>query len=80
MLLNLIDYGMEPQEAVNATRLHHQWLPDVTFHGALCTVRRHRAGTAGPGYTLVEQSPWGAAELIVIPAGRFGRRACLLGQ
>ncbi len=31
VLLNLIDYGMEPQEAVNATRLHHQWLPDVVF-------------------------------------------------
>ena len=26
--LNIIDYGMEPQEAVDAPRLHHQWLPD----------------------------------------------------
>ncbi len=26
--LNIIDYGMAPQEAVDAPRLHHQWLPD----------------------------------------------------
>ena len=26
--LNILDYGMAPQEAVDAPRLHHQWLPD----------------------------------------------------
>jgi gamma-glutamyltranspeptidase / glutathione hydrolase len=67
VLLNLIDYGMEPQEAVNATRIHHQWLPDVVFAepyslsaDTLQVLRAH-------GYTIVEQSPWGATELIVIP-------------
>ena len=29
-LLNLIDYGMTVQEAVDAPRFHQQWLPDVT--------------------------------------------------
>lgn len=29
-LLNLIDYGMTLQEAVDAPRFHQQWLPDVT--------------------------------------------------
>lgn len=24
--LNIIDHGMPPQEAVNAPRIHHQWL------------------------------------------------------
>lgn len=28
-LLNVIDFGMGMQEAVNAPRFHHQWLPDV---------------------------------------------------
>lgn len=27
--LNLIDFGMPIQDAVNAPRFHHQWLPDV---------------------------------------------------
>jgi gamma-glutamyltranspeptidase/glutathione hydrolase len=29
-ILNLVDYGMDVQEAVDATRFHQQWLPDVT--------------------------------------------------
>ncbi|HSG49278.1 MAG TPA: gamma-glutamyltransferase, partial [Longimicrobiales bacterium] len=28
VILNVIDFGMNIQEAVNAPRLHHQWLPD----------------------------------------------------
>jgi gamma-glutamyltranspeptidase/glutathione hydrolase len=29
-ILNLVDYGMNVQEAVDAPRFHQQWLPDVT--------------------------------------------------
>jgi gamma-glutamyltranspeptidase/glutathione hydrolase len=29
-ILNVIDYGMNVQEAVDAPRFHQQWLPDVT--------------------------------------------------
>jgi gamma-glutamyltranspeptidase / glutathione hydrolase len=29
MLMGVVDYGMNIQEAVNAPRFHHQWLPDV---------------------------------------------------
>jgi gamma-glutamyltranspeptidase/glutathione hydrolase len=27
-ILNVIDFGMNVQEAVDAPRFHHQWLPD----------------------------------------------------
>ena len=30
-ILNVIDYGMDIQEAVDAPRFHQQWLPDTTF-------------------------------------------------
>ncbi len=30
VILNVIDFRMNIQEAVNAPRIHHQWLPDVT--------------------------------------------------
>jgi gamma-glutamyltranspeptidase/glutathione hydrolase len=30
-ILNVIDYGMDIQEAVSAPRFHHQWVPDVLF-------------------------------------------------
>jgi gamma-glutamyltranspeptidase / glutathione hydrolase len=29
VLMGVIDYGMNIQEAVNAPRFHHQWIPDV---------------------------------------------------
>jgi gamma-glutamyltranspeptidase/glutathione hydrolase len=67
VLLNLIDYGMEPQEAVNATRLHHQWLPDVVFAEPFALSADTVQALQGRGYTIVEQLPWGATELIVIP-------------
>src|SRR5258708_22614260 len=28
VFLNVVDFGMNPQEAVDAPRFHHQWLPD----------------------------------------------------
>jgi gamma-glutamyltranspeptidase / glutathione hydrolase len=31
VLMGVIDYGMNVQEAVNAPRFHHQWLPDVLY-------------------------------------------------
>jgi len=29
VLTGVVDYGMNIQEAVNAPRFHHQWMPDV---------------------------------------------------
>jgi gamma-glutamyltranspeptidase/glutathione hydrolase len=29
-IINVVDYGMNVQEAVDAPRFHQQWLPDVT--------------------------------------------------
>jgi len=31
VILNVIDYGMDIQEAIDAPRFHHQWLPDHIF-------------------------------------------------
>ncbi len=31
VLMGVVDYGMNIQEAVNAPRFHNQWLPDVVY-------------------------------------------------
>lgn len=31
VMVNLLDYGVPPQEAMTAPRLHHQWQPDEVF-------------------------------------------------
>jgi gamma-glutamyltranspeptidase/glutathione hydrolase len=70
-IINIIDYGSAPQEAVDAPRLHYQGLPDQVYyeHSGLSpdTVQ----ALAERGYKLVEQRPWGAVELIEIANGRL---------
>ena len=63
-IMNIIDYGMTPQEAVDAPRIHHQWLPDVVFDEAFGLSPDTRELLEKRGYKVVEQIPWGAAELI----------------
>jgi len=31
VIINIIDFGMDPSEAVSAPRMHHQWAPNVLF-------------------------------------------------
>jgi gamma-glutamyltranspeptidase/glutathione hydrolase len=31
VILNVVDFGMDMQEAIEAPRFHHQWLPDVIY-------------------------------------------------
>ena len=64
--LNVIDYGMEIQEAVNAPRFHHQFLPDEVFVEPRGFSPDTAAVLEGMGYRLRTQSPWGAAEVIAI--------------
>jgi gamma-glutamyltranspeptidase/glutathione hydrolase len=71
-LMNVVDYGMNIQEAVDAPRLHHQWLPDqITVEPYALSPDTVRV-LNNMGHKVVEQSPWGAAEAIYIahkPAG-----------
>lgn len=64
--LNIIDFGMAPQEAVNAPRIHHQWLPDEVYYEQRGVSADTLKILAGMGYNMVEQTPWGAAELIMV--------------
>jgi gamma-glutamyltranspeptidase/glutathione hydrolase len=63
-LLNVIDYGMDAQEAVDAPRLHHQWLPDILFAEPFALSPDTQKALEAMGYTIKIQAPWGAVELI----------------
>ncbi|AJJ73092.1 gamma-glutamyltransferase [Yersinia pseudotuberculosis] len=64
--LNVIDHGMAPQEAVDAPRIHHQWLPDEVYYEQRGVSADSLNILKSMGYKMVEQSPWGAAELILV--------------
>jgi gamma-glutamyltranspeptidase / glutathione hydrolase len=66
VIQNVVDHGMNIQEAVDAPRIHHQWLPDqITVEPFALSADTAKVLT-DMGYKIVEQAPWGAAEAILI--------------
>ena len=65
-ILNVVDFEMNAQQAVDAPRFHHQWLPD--------RIQVERGGFSPDsmqwlrerGHTLNESGAQGAAEIIVV--------------
>jgi gamma-glutamyltranspeptidase/glutathione hydrolase len=68
---NIVDYGMAPQEAVDAPRLHFQGEPDLLSYERFGLSPDTAAILKGFGYKPVEEKPWGAVELIEIAGGRI---------
>jgi gamma-glutamyltranspeptidase/glutathione hydrolase len=65
-LLNVIDYGMDPQQAVSAPRFHHQWQPDVLSVEPEVPADVLR-GLERRGHAVeVSERDWSAAEVIVV--------------
>ncbi len=64
-IINVVDYGMNAQEAVDAGRIHHQWLPDQLnyengrFPEEILNELRER------GHLLKAQNSQGVAEVII---------------
>jgi|HubBroStandDraft_1064217.scaffolds.fasta_scaffold00213_20 gamma-glutamyltranspeptidase/glutathione hydrolase len=73
--LDIIDYGMTPQQAVDAPRLHHQWLPDAVGYEPFALSPDTLKLLTGMGYKMVEQADWGGAELIEIGPAESGSAA-----
>jgi gamma-glutamyltranspeptidase / glutathione hydrolase len=90
VLVNVIDHGMTLQEAVDAPRIHHQWLPDTVGAEPFALSADTERALTRMGYRVVPLEPWGAgnaAEAIgIAPAAAaqahamgFPRAATLYG-
>jgi len=66
VFLNVIEHGMTIQEAVNAPRIHHQWLPDQITVEPLALSADTQVNLEAMGHKIVSQTVWGAAEAILI--------------
>lgn len=64
-IMNVIDYGMDIQEAVDAPRIHHQWLPDTIYAERFALSADTRALLERMGHTITEGGSWGAAQAIL---------------
>ncbi|MQT12471.1 gamma-glutamyltransferase [Segnochrobactrum spirostomi] len=69
-IVNVIDHGMTLQEAVDAPRFHHQWLPDVVYAEPYAMSPDTRKALAAMGYKIVVQKPWSAVEAILAPGAK----------
>jgi gamma-glutamyltranspeptidase/glutathione hydrolase len=65
-LMNVIDYGMGPQTAVDMPRFHEQGLPDRIDVEPFALSPDTAKLLRGMGYKLKQETPWGAVELIEI--------------
>ncbi len=70
-LVNVIDFGMNIQEAVDAPRFHHQWLPDTLSFEKFCLPADVLDNLRQNGYALKQlDMPVGEVEALMIdPVG-----------
>jgi gamma-glutamyltranspeptidase/glutathione hydrolase len=65
-IVNVVDFKMNMQQAVNAPRFHHQWLPDTVTVEAGYLNPDSSAKLQAMGYRFHENAPWGALDAILI--------------
>ncbi|MCY4599132.1 MAG: gamma-glutamyltransferase, partial [Acidobacteria bacterium] len=67
-ILNVVDFGMNVQEAVEAPRFHHQWLPDELRYERRGLSPDTIALLEARGHRLVERARQGAVQAIAVDA------------
>ena len=67
-IIDVVDYGMNAQEAVDAPRFHHQWLPDKIQYEKYGFSPDTIAELQRRGHTLQEIKEQGTAQVIVYNA------------
>jgi gamma-glutamyltranspeptidase/glutathione hydrolase len=65
-VINVVDHGMNAQEAVDAPRFHHQWLPDRISYERFGFSPDTVALLEQRGHTLREGGSQGVAQVIVV--------------
>jgi gamma-glutamyltranspeptidase/glutathione hydrolase len=67
-IVNVIDYGMNIQEAIDAPRFHQQWLPDMTNVDAFALSPDTRKILVAMGHRLSDLPAAGLASGILVGA------------
>jgi gamma-glutamyltranspeptidase/glutathione hydrolase len=71
-IVNLVDFGMDIQEAVDAPRIHHQWMPDVTKTEPYALSPDTRKLLEGMGYRFENSEPANHVAAIIVGAPSLG--------
>jgi gamma-glutamyltranspeptidase/glutathione hydrolase len=60
VIVNIIDHGMTLQEAIDAPRVHHQWLPDTIGAEPFALSADTTSALTHMGYKVVPLENWGS--------------------
>jgi gamma-glutamyltranspeptidase/glutathione hydrolase len=74
-IVNIIDHGMDIQEAIDAPRIHHQWLPDKVYvepHGLSPDTLKLLSGMGYQIDVADEGKVWGQAAGILVGGESLG--------
>jgi gamma-glutamyltranspeptidase/glutathione hydrolase len=74
-ILNVVDFQMNIQEAVDAPRIHHQWLPDVTDVERYAVSPDTRRVLESMGYRFDDSPPANHVAAIIVGAPSLGGTA-----
>jgi gamma-glutamyltranspeptidase/glutathione hydrolase len=64
IIVNVIDHGMTLQEAIDAPRIHHQWLPDTLAAEPFALSAATVAALTRMGYRVVPLEVWGTGNAV----------------
>ena len=73
IIMNVLDHGLDPQQAVDLPRFHHQWLPDTIFHEERGLAKDVVQALEEKGHALETRTSIGDAQAIYIDP-ETGRR------
>lgn len=65
-IVNVVDFGMNMQQSVDAPRFHQQWLPDEVMVAPGYLNAKTRPALEAMGYVFRQSPDWGADEAILI--------------
>jgi gamma-glutamyltranspeptidase/glutathione hydrolase len=74
-IVNMVDHGMNVQEAIDAPRIHEQGQPDAVFLERWALSPDTRALLEQRGYRFIDGGHWGVAEGIVTGGPKLGHDA-----
>jgi gamma-glutamyltranspeptidase/glutathione hydrolase len=74
-ILNVVDFQMNIQEAVDAPRIHNQWLPDVTYVEPYALSPDTRRILESMGYQFNNSQPANHVAAIIVGAPTLGGKA-----
>ena len=66
IVLNLVEFGIEPRQAVDAPRTHHQWFPDTLLLEGRSWTEATRLALTSLGHKLGSTAHQGTANTVVL--------------